>query len=417
MARRSRAQRARRLPWRLARRARRTALAPLLPSPARAGRSSPTSRSSPRTGTAATRATRARSTRRRASSLPGCAACGSSTRSTRHACRRASTYVIAGTPRVLRPDRPRQVPRQQRQLPQPLRQARGRRSTSRPTTARRSSTWGSTCATRRSPGRRMDFDAASSGGRALGLQRLLERLLDRDLGARVPGALRDARGRLPAQRRARERDRRGRRAHPRGRWGSRPARRAVLYAPTHREYERRLRPELDLARLADALGPGSRHPGPRCTTSTIPTRSCASCTSAGQAARRRGHPSVEELCLAADVLLTDYSSIMFDYAVLDRPIVIHAPDWDEYRARRGTYFDLLAEPPGRGDDAATTNSSRRFARARPGASRPPPARGVPRALLRARRRPRRRARRARGLALGDRAAAERASAMRCRPRR
>ena len=58
------------------------------------------------------------------------------------------------------------------------------------------------------------------------------------------------------------------------------------------------------------------------------------------------HPSVEELCLAADVLITDYSSIMFDYAVLDRPIVIHAPDWDVYRALRGTYFDLLAEPPG-----------------------------------------------------------------------
>jgi CDP-glycerol glycerophosphotransferase len=37
---------------------------------------------------------------------------------------------------------------------------------------------------------------------------------------------------------------------------------------------------------------------------------------------------------------------MFDYAVLDRPIVIHAPDWDVYRELRGTYFDLLAEPPG-----------------------------------------------------------------------
>jgi hypothetical protein len=36
------------------------------------------------------------------------------------------------------------------------------------------------------------------------------------------------------------------------------------------------------------------------------------------------HPSIEELCLAADVLVTDYSSVMFDYAVLDRPIVIHA---------------------------------------------------------------------------------------------
>jgi CDP-glycerol glycerophosphotransferase (TagB/SpsB family) len=37
---------------------------------------------------------------------------------------------------------------------------------------------------------------------------------------------------------------------------------------------------------------------------------------------------------------------MFDYAVLDRPIVIHAPDWETYRALRGTYFDLMAEPPG-----------------------------------------------------------------------
>jgi CDP-glycerol glycerophosphotransferase len=37
---------------------------------------------------------------------------------------------------------------------------------------------------------------------------------------------------------------------------------------------------------------------------------------------------------------------MFDYAVLDRPIVIHAPDWETYRAKRGTYFDLQEERPG-----------------------------------------------------------------------
>jgi CDP-glycerol glycerophosphotransferase len=58
------------------------------------------------------------------------------------------------------------------------------------------------------------------------------------------------------------------------------------------------------------------------------------------------HDRVEDLYLAADVLITDYSSAMFDYAVLDRPIVIYAPDWDAYRVARGVYFDLLAEPPG-----------------------------------------------------------------------
>lgn len=38
---------------------------------------------------------------------------------------------------------------------------------------------------------------------------------------------------------------------------------------------------------------------------------------------------------------------MFDYALLGRPIVIHAADWEAYRLARGTYFDLTAEPPGR----------------------------------------------------------------------
>jgi CDP-glycerol glycerophosphotransferase len=119
-----------------------------------------------------------------------------------------------------------------------------------------------------------------------------------------------------------------------------PAKTAVLYAPTHREYEDGYVARLDLARLAAALGPDHvvlvrphyfYDPEPLV---------------GGQLVDVAAHPSVEELCLAADVLLTDYSSIMFDYAVLDRPIVIHAPDWDEYRARRGVYFDLLAEPPG-----------------------------------------------------------------------
>ncbi len=56
--------------------------------------------------------------------------------------------------------------------------------------------------------------------------------------------------------------------------------------------------------------------------------------------------SIEELMLVSDALVTDYSSVMFDYALLDRPIVIYAPDWERYQAWRGVYFDLLARPPG-----------------------------------------------------------------------
>jgi CRISPR system Cascade subunit CasB len=37
---------------------------------------------------------------------------------------------------------------------------------------------------------------------------------------------------------------------------------------------------------------------------------------------------------------------MFDYANLDRPIVVHTDDWEAYEAARGTYFDLRSFPPG-----------------------------------------------------------------------
>ncbi|WP_329387046.1 bifunctional glycosyltransferase/CDP-glycerol:glycerophosphate glycerophosphotransferase [Streptomyces sp. NBC_01716] len=59
-----------------------------------------------------------------------------------------------------------------------------------------------------------------------------------------------------------------------------------------------------------------------------------------------GHHDVSELLCLADVLITDYSSIMFDYALLDRPMVFFAPDLDAYAAERGSYFDLRAEAPG-----------------------------------------------------------------------
>jgi CDP-glycerol glycerophosphotransferase len=121
--------------------------------------------------------------------------------------------------------------------------------------------------------------------------------------------------------------------------------RTVLYAPTHREYRDDPTPPLDLAALAGGLGDDhvvmarlhyfhDEHPALRELHREGRIRDVAT------------HPSIEELCLAADVLVTDYSSIMFDYAVLNRPIVIHAPDWLEYREMRGTYFDLMAEPPG-----------------------------------------------------------------------
>ncbi|WP_030895519.1 CDP-glycerol glycerophosphotransferase family protein [Streptomyces sp. NRRL S-474] len=132
----------------------------------------------------------------------------------------------------------------------------------------------------------------------------------------------------------------------RDRLGIAPGRRAVLYAPTHRDYEAGWTPRLDLAALADRLGDGTvllvrghYFYGGAASPLTNLRRT-------GRIIDVSSYDPVEELCLAADALVTDYSSIMFDYANLDRPIVIHADDWETYRTTRGVYFDLMAEAPG-----------------------------------------------------------------------
>ena len=59
------------------------------------------------------------------------------------------------------------------------------------------------------------------------------------------------------------------------------------------------------------------------------------------------YPDVAELYLAADVLVTDYSSTMFDFAVTGKPMVFYAYDLDAYRdTLRGFYFDLEPVAPG-----------------------------------------------------------------------
>lgn len=59
------------------------------------------------------------------------------------------------------------------------------------------------------------------------------------------------------------------------------------------------------------------------------------------------HPDVSELYLAADVLVTDYSSTMFDFAVTGRPQAFLAYDLADFQHRlRGFYFNLEDEAPG-----------------------------------------------------------------------
>ncbi len=60
------------------------------------------------------------------------------------------------------------------------------------------------------------------------------------------------------------------------------------------------------------------------------------------------YDSIEELYLISDILITDYSSVMFDYAILDRPIILFSYDYNEYKNKlRGVYVDIEDESPGK----------------------------------------------------------------------
>lgn len=131
----------------------------------------------------------------------------------------------------------------------------------------------------------------------------------------------------------------------RARLGLRAEQRAVLYAPTWRDDAREIVDYLDLPSLPAAL---SAPPGEH----VVLVRGHSRTLRHGRDFAVDGlidvttYPDMAELLLAADVVVTDYSSLMFDITATTTPLVLFAPDREHYeRELRGFYFDLLAEAP------------------------------------------------------------------------
>ncbi|MGI9085930.1 MAG: CDP-glycerol glycerophosphotransferase family protein [Aeromicrobium sp.] len=111
----------------------------------------------------------------------------------------------------------------------------------------------------------------------------------------------------------------------------------VMYAPTWREKGQEVG-LLNVIELSDQLGPGF----------TFLQRGHVRMLDRGAVVRHdhvidvSTYPQINDLYLAADLLITDYSSMMFDYSVTRRPMIFFTPDIDEYTDPkvRGVYFDL-----------------------------------------------------------------------------
>jgi CDP-glycerol glycerophosphotransferase len=118
--------------------------------------------------------------------------------------------------------------------------------------------------------------------------------------------------------------------------------RAVLYAPTWRDGSA-FELALDVHRVRGELGDDH-----------VLLLRMHHLAAAALTAQQRAHaldvssyPDITDLYLAADVLVTDYSSAMFDFAVTRKPMVFFTYDLASYRDEvRGFYFDFEQEAPG-----------------------------------------------------------------------
>ena len=139
-----------------------------------------------------------------------------------------------------------------------------------------------------------------------------------------------------------------RREKIRQRLGLRPEQRAVLYAPTwrddaHREGGGFYQPHLIDWGTLDSLVPADIVILNKLHNHVVGDGGLP----AGRVIDVSRYADVTDLILASDAMISDYSSIIYDYAITGRPIVLHAPDLDRYRDQvRSFYFDYESWAPG-----------------------------------------------------------------------
>ena len=121
----------------------------------------------------------------------------------------------------------------------------------------------------------------------------------------------------------------------------------LLYAPTFRADKSTAAYAIDVERALAACQ--ARFPGPWAALIRLhPNVAEQSSNLFPYDARRvldaTAYPDMQELLCAADLLITDYSSSMFDYALSGKPCIQFALDMEDYRKDRNFYFPLDSLP-------------------------------------------------------------------------
>ena len=122
----------------------------------------------------------------------------------------------------------------------------------------------------------------------------------------------------------------------------------ILYAPTFREYDKDenlgvvMTPPMDLIKWERELG----------DKYVLLMRAHYEVSKVMQIKENEfvrnmtDYPDLNDLYIAADILISDYSSVFFDYAITGKPMLHFCYDYDKYSTKRGMYFDIREKVSG-----------------------------------------------------------------------
>lgn len=132
------------------------------------------------------------------------------------------------------------------------------------------------------------------------------------------------------------------RVHVRKKIGIGDDKKVILYAPTYREYERDeknncyLKPPIDFSKWKEVLGENyivlfRAH---------YEVVKVLNINESEFLKNVSNYPNLNELMIISDMLVSDYSSIFFDYSILEKPMYCFGYDLEVYSEKRGLYLDL-----------------------------------------------------------------------------
>ena len=134
----------------------------------------------------------------------------------------------------------------------------------------------------------------------------------------------------------------------RSRLGIKKNQTVILYCPTFREYDKDeslgvvMAPPMDLNKWERELGEGYV----LLMRAHYEVSKVMRIKENAFVRNMTDYPDLNDLYIAADILISDYSSVFFDYSITGKPMLHFCYDYDKYSSKRGMYFDIREKVSG-----------------------------------------------------------------------